>query len=335
MFHANLSPASRKCLTDDTPEHLATILIEGIRRKDLGHGIESEEIYEIAPIPNWCFQRDPQIILGHSVIFSSMATAARNRETLLSTLIFRYHPAFKDTPLFHDPFQIDWRDRHLLGAEIPSLEGGDVLILSKEVIAVGQSERTNDKGIRKLAKTLASLKDGPRWLLVVELPHRRAYMHLDTIMTQINHHECLTFFSVLCEDGHEQARIYEIDLHHPDLKATHKKDLFSALKRRGIDLEPIPCGGSDAVFQLREQWTDGANAFALAPGVILLYDRNTHTLETLNQRGYKIVKADDILLGSQEVDLKKPTPTCIMLPSHEISRARGGPHCLTHPLERM
>ena len=108
------------------------------------------------------------------------------------------------------------------------------------------------------------------------------------------------------------------------------------LRAHGLDWEPIPCGGTDPLHQKREQWTDGANAFALAPGVITTYDRNIRTIEELSSRGFRIVKAEELIdeQSDVDVDLDRNERVCILLSSHELSRARGGPHCLTQPLFR-
>ena len=108
----------------------------------------------------------------------------------------------------------------------------------------------------------------------------------------------------------------------------------AALVAHGVELEPIPCGGSDSVSQQREQWTDGANAFALAPGVITLYDRNVATAETLAASGFRVIEAEDLLLGREELNPDDCGRVCVLVSSHEMSRARGGPHCLVHPLYR-
>ena len=171
-------------------------------------------------------------------------------------------------------------------------------------------------------------------MVIVGLPERRAYMHLDTVFTPVDRNACLVYPPVVGAGGADPARISEIDLHSPDLELNPRKDLLWALRERGLDLEPVPCGGEDALVQQREQWTDGANALALAPGVIALYERNVGTAEELSKRGFAIVKAEDVLLGRTRLKLEDPGRTCILLPSHEISRARGGPHCLTHPLVR-
>jgi len=144
----------------------------------------------------------------------------------------------------------------------------------------------------------------------------------------------LVFEPVICGSGPQLAQTAEIDLHSSDLLPRHRGGLLEALAVRGLHLEPVPCGGADPVAQQREQWTDGANAFALAPGVIVLYDRNVATAEELDRRGFQILNAEDVLLGREEVDLDDPGRVCLLLESHEISRARGGPHCLTHPLVR-
>jgi arginine deiminase len=171
-------------------------------------------------------------------------------------------------------------------------------------------------------------------MIVASLPHKRAYMHLDTVMTQIDENQCLAFPPVILPGHDDTAGVYEFDLHAKEPRPRPCTDLLTALRGRGVDLEAIPCGGDDRVAQQREQWTDGANALALAPGVIVLYERNIRTAETLAARGYRVIEADAVIDGRESVDLDHPSQTCILLPSHEISRARGGPHCLSHGLRR-
>jgi arginine deiminase len=208
------------------------------------------------------------------------------------------------------------------------------MVLGEDVLVVGYSERTNRSGVRHLVRALGQRDRGPRWLLVAALPHKRAYMHLDTVITQVDRERCLAFSPVILPGHDDSAGVYEFDLHRKDPRPRPCPDLLSALRERGIDLEPIPCGGDDPLTQQREQWTDGANAVALAPGVIVLYERNVHTAEALDARGYRIVEADEVIEGRETIDLERPSPTCILLPSNEMSRARGGPHCLTHGLVR-
>jgi arginine deiminase len=325
----------RTRLMDAPSEDLATILVGGFRLpRGPAEAQAVTDLFAIPPLPNWCFQRDPQIVLGRGVLFSSMASAARAPETRLSRAIFRFHPDLAATPEWHEPLDLEFERAHVAGAGHACIEGGDVVVVSEDVVAVGLSERTNRLGIGDLANALAAREDGPRFLVVVELPRRRAYMHLDTLFTPVDRDLALVYPPVILHGGSEHADVFEIDLRSDPLAWAPRKDLLSCLARRGAGLEPIPCGGDDPIAQQREQWTDGANALALAPGVIAMYDRNRETLDELSRRSFRVVTAEDLLLGRDEVDLDAHDRVCIAFSSHELSRARGGPHCLTHPLRR-
>jgi arginine deiminase len=133
--------------------------------------------------------------------------------------------------------------------------------------------------------------------------------------------------------GSEEADVYQCDLTKRTLAWTSEKDLLSVLKTQGVDLAPVRCGGDDPIAERREQWTDGANAFALAPGIILLYDRNVRTADELSRAGYRVVDEADLLLGREELNLQSGKAV-IRLAAHELSRARGGPRCMAMPLVR-
>ncbi len=331
----DLGSELRERLREASSPDLAGMLVAGVLAPPQHGRFEPEDLYELPPLPNWCFQRDPQVVLGDGVVFGSLAAQARHREALLSRAIFRFHHDLAGAPVLLDPIQSSPGQPHWWAPTRPTLEGGDVLIFSPQVIAVGHSERTNRAGIHALARALSRRDGGPRFMIVVEVPRRRAYMHLDTLVTPVDRDACLLFPPVLLRGaGPEAAGVHEVDLHAATPEFTPRPDLLSALRIHGLDLEPIPCGGEDPVTQQREQWTDGANALALAPGVITLYDRNLGTAEELSRCGFRIVEADALLLGREEVDLDDDGRVCILVPSHELSRARGGPHCLTHPLRR-
>jgi arginine deiminase len=314
---------------------LASRLVTGQRRTPGSPGSRTGEPYGIPPLPNWCFQRDTQVILGSGVVFCSMAAPARHREALLSRVLFRFHPDLSGVPVWFEPLQSDPQRPLLVGQQRPNLEGGDVLVLSPEVVVVGLSERTNRTAVNTLARTLGSATaGGPRFMIVVQIPRRRAYMHLDTLFTVVDRDACLVHAPVMLPGGPEAAQVFEIDLRSAHREAQPRDDLLGSLARHGIDLEPIPCGGDDLVDQQREQWTDGSNALAVAPGVITLFDRNVETAEQLDRRGFRVIEAEDLLLGREEIDIDSCGRACVLIRSHEISRARGGPHCLTHPLRR-
>ena len=325
----------RRRLEEAPSETLAETLVAGSRVSGPSSpALDVTDLFEIPPLPNWCFQRDPQIVIGDGVVFASMASAARAREARLARAIFRFHPDLSQTPEWEEPIDADFERSHVAGAGRACLEGGDVIVVSRDVVVVGLSERTNRLGVDDLATALAARADGPRFLIVVELPRRRAYMHLDTVFTPVDRELALVYPPVLLGTGAERADVFEIDLRSEHRDWSPRKDLLSCLARRGAGHEAIACGGSDPVAQQREQWTDGANALALAPGVIAMYDRNHATVDELERHGFRIVMAKDLLLGREEVDLDAPERVCLVFASHELSRARGGPHCLTHPLVR-
>jgi arginine deiminase len=300
-------------------------------------GLPSEDgnSFDVPPVPNIFFMRDPQIVLGDGVVISSMATHARSRESLLSHYVFRYHPAFRKRDLFWmDFYEEPWPKTKAAVRRRPTIEGGDVLVPRRDMLLVGVTERTNRAGVEHLAHSLKESKAGVKTIFVVEIPRRRSYMHLDTVFTIINHHECLLYPPVMLPGKKESAKVFRLDLTKRELTYKEESSLLGALSKKGMDLEPVYCGGSRPIDQQREQWTDGANAFALSPGVIILYERNVRTADELNKRGYHIVYEDDLLLGRVELERWNERKYAIQIQGHELSRARGGPRCMTMPLER-
>jgi len=332
-------PELRAHLREAPAAEAVRFLVEGLRAEGDAGFRPAVGLYVQPPLPNWCFQRDPQIVIGPAVTFSAMASPARHLEALLARVLFRFHPDLAGTPVILDPLDTAHHGHLFTDPQLPRLEGGDLLLCSPRVLAVGLSERTNRTAVLHLARSLRRWKrerdeEAPDALLAVEIPRRRAYMHLDTLVTLADSDACLAYPPVIVGDGPERARVWEFNLRADEGEAVARDGFLEALRGHGVDLEPIPCGGADPLFQQREQWTDGANALAIAPGVILLYDRNARTADVLSARGFRVVAATDLLLGREEVDLERRERTCVLLPSHELARARGGPHCLSHPLLR-
>jgi arginine deiminase len=301
------------------------VLIGGILNEKNGSG--ELPSFDLVPVPNFFFMRDPQFVLGDGVVVCGMATEARRREALLSKYVFQYHGAFRDRNLF-------WADFTDSAGAAPTIEGGDVLVASRELLLVGLTQRTNRSAIRRLAKSLQDADAGVKTIIVVELPKQRSFMHLDTVFTFTSRHECLIYPPVILPRGSQPATVTTMDLTKKSITHTPQKSLLGALKKNKFDLDPIYCGGKRAVDQQREQWTDGANAFTLAPGIIMLYERNVRTAEELAKHGYHIVYEDDLLLGRMELETWTDKKYAIQVAGHELSRARGGPRCMTMPLER-
>jgi arginine deiminase len=325
---AGLGSRISALLGELSPAMLASRLIGGL-------STEGGAAFEIAPVPNLFFMRDPQVVLGDGVMISSMATPARSRESLVSHYVFRNHPKFRGRDLFWmDFYKKPWPKTRAAKARRPTIEGGDVLVPRRDILLVGVTERTNRAGVEHLAQSLKASKAGVKTIFVVDIPRRRSYMHLDTVFTFISRNECLLFPPVMLPGGKEAAKVYRLDLTKRSPEYVAEKSLLSALKKKGLDLEPVFCGGARALDQEREQWTDGANAFALSPGIIVLYERNMRTADELSRHGYHIVYEDDLLLGRAELELWTEQKYAILIQGHELSRARGGPRCMTMPLER-
>ena len=326
-----LNRALVKLLLEKKPAALAEVLIAGIVR-DTGSGELPQ--FDLFPIPNLFFMRDPQVVLGDRVVISSMATQARRRESLLSKYVFQYHPLFRGRDMFWVDFMETERERPM-SRNLPTLEGGDVLVPRRDLLLVGITERTNRAGVETLIRSLKEAKAGVRTVIIVDIPRARSFMHLDTIFTFINRNECLIYPPVILASGSQAATVTMVDLTKKRALAySDQKSLLGALKKKGFDLEPIYCGGKHSVDQQREQWTDGANAFALAPGIILGYERNVRTAEELARHGYHIVYEDDLLLGRTELETWTNKKYALQIAGNELSRARGGPRCMTMPLER-
>jgi len=320
-------------LAEQRPAALAEVLIGGIPNERQDSGGELPR-FDLSPIPNYFFTRDPQVVLGSGVVVCGMATRARRREALLSKYIFEYHPAFRDACQFKVDFMEGDAQERSPRKGSPTIEGGDVLVARRDLIIVGQTERTNSIAIKQLAQSLRDVNSGVKTVVVVELPKQRSFMHLDTVFTFTSADECLIYPPVILPGGGQAAKVTSIDLTKKSISYAAQKSLLATLRRHGMDLDPIYCGGKKAIDQQREQWTDGANAFTLAPGIVMLYERNVRTAEELSLHGYQIVYEDDLLLGRAELETWTKKKYAIQIQGHELSRARGGPRCMTMPLER-
>ena len=285
-------------------------MMEGVRKDEikdylktsLVDMIDSNYPFIVDPMPNLYFTRDPFATIGKGISLNHMRTVTRNRETLFSKYIFNYHPMFKDEDI---PF---WYDR----CEDTSIEGGDQLILSDKVIAIGVSERTDAESVEKLARRIFEKDEAFEVVLAFDIPKRRAFMHLDTVFTMVDYDK----FTIHPEiEGPLTVYSLRKGKSPEDLLIEKETMELSEILKKYLELDEVTlirCGNGNRIDAAREQWNDGSNTFAIAPGEVIVYSRNHVTNKLLEDNGIKIH----------------------VIPSSELSRGRGGPRCMSMPLIR-
>lgn len=257
--------------------------------------------FVLDPIPNLYFTRDPFASIGRGVSLHHMYSVTRGRETIYSDYFLHYHPEFAgQVPFYYTP------------DEPFSLEGGDILNLSAETIAVGISQRTMPEAVERLAQNIFRDEAAQiRRVLAFDIPSTRAFMHLDTVLTQIDRDKFLVHPNIL-----ERLQIFELTPGKRGAVKVRRLDesaeavLADAV---GVDrVQLLQCGGGDQIAAQREQWNDGSNALCLRPGTVIAYDRNYVTNDLMEAAGVQVLR----------------------IPSGELSRGRGGPRCMSMPLWR-
>ncbi len=273
----------------------------GVRdRQPLAEMVQQGNRFLLDPVPNLYFTRDPFAVIGRGVSLDHMYSVTRNRETIYAQYILEHHPDFAPDLTFY--YRREYSN---------CIEGGDILVLSQNVIAVGISQRTTPEAIEILAKNIFADPDSKvDTVLAVSLPNIRAYMHLDTVFTQVDIDKFLIHPGIL-----GTIRMFEI---RPDGSRLRVKELDGSLSDilagylHRTKIELIRCGGNSHVASEREQWNDGSNTLCVRPGTVIAYDRNYITNGILKDHGIEVLE----------------------IPSSELSRGRGGPRCMSMPLER-
>ncbi len=264
--------------------------------------VKKESQFLLDPIPNLYFTRDPFACIGNGVSLNRMYSRTRRRETLYGKYILKYHPDFAGKVPFYYDRTMDF-----------AIEGGDILNLSNKVIAIGISQRTTPEAIELLAQNIfADETSEIDTILALDIPAVRAFMHLDTVCTQVDYDKFTIHPGIM-----QTLRIFEIRPgdQKGQLKVTESDAMLSDILAKYLELDKvtlIKCGGKDRIASEREQWNDGSNTLCIEPGKVVVYDRNYVTNEILRQNGIEVLE----------------------MASSELSRGRGGPRCMSMPLER-
>lgn len=313
-------------LMDLTADELSTILIEGlpIHINTLTDFLR-DEYYALKPLYNFYFTRDASAIIGNNAVICKMANKVRLRESLIMNAIHR-------SGIF---FETNIIDMNALAINNPEeiVEGGDLLVARDDILLVGNGSRTSAQAIDKLVDSLCAEKSSTKHIIIQQLPESpESFIHLDMVFTFLDHDKAMVYKPLIMNNNRYQTVHMQID-NGKVKKISSVNSIPSILKKLGMDIKPITCGGNtDEWDQEREQWHSGANFLAFAPGKVLSYARNIHTLDELSKSGFNIVSAQDVIDGKYDVEASHQ---CVVtIEGSELPRGGGGPRCMTMPLLR-
>jgi len=325
------------CLTENVNDYfdelmemssrtLANKLIEGLpARIDSLTSFLNDEYYALLPLYNFYFTRDASAVVGNNAVICRMANKVRVRESLIMEAVYAYNPFFNAHII--NTYEQFPHDRSVL------MEGGDILVVRDDILVVGNGMRTTPQGIDLLLNRLAkTAPQGKSYIFVQQLPSSpESFIHLDMVFTMLDVDKCMVFEPLVMGDARYSTVQITMDNGKVE-KIRRVPNLLTALRRLGLDMEAISCGGNDEWDQEREQWHSGANFFAFAPGKVISYARNEHTLNEMSKHGFDIVTSEEVTSGKVNIDkLKKCVVTIV---GAELARGGGGARCMTLPLRR-
>ena len=306
---------------------LTRVLIEGLPAK-IGTLTEylKDDFYALLPLYNFYFTRDACVTIGNNLLVCNMANKVRARESFIVNAIFSNTKYFEASIIDAGNFVGD-------GTTPMNIEGGDVLIVNKDVMIIGNGSRTSSQAIDILIADLCKNKSGKKHIIVQELPFSpESFIHLDMVFTLLDTNSAMVYKPLILENNPHKTVHIEIDNGKVN-KISTANNIPAALKKLGIDIKPITCGGnSDEWDQEREQWHSGANFLSIAPGKVMSYARNVHTLEELNKNGFEITSAWDVI--NDKYDVAAANKCVITIDGSELPRGGGGARCMTMPLRR-
>ncbi len=323
------APGFENKLAENSPAEIARLLIEGVilEKNNLTNYLSLEK-FMIRPLHNLFFTRDSAMGMNENMLVGRMANPVRERETIIMDAIFNHHPLFQTTTL--NPLKPGYG---ISPDNKAVLEGGDFQMARENVYVIGTGMRTSTQGIDFIIENLKLRKDETSHIIVQELPSTpESFIHLDMVFTILDTDTCMVYEPMVY--GTTRYRTIYMQIENGEVvKIEEHINIPASLKKLGMDLKPVPCGGTkDQWVQEREQWHSGANFFAFAPGKIIGYERNVHTLEELSKNGFEIIKANDVIRGKK---LPGDYEKCVVtIAGSELARGGGGARCMTMPVKR-
>jgi len=317
----------KEWLMDEKADDLAKLLIEGVEMKrDTLTKFLHKEWYDLRPLHNFFFTRDASMSMYNKVLIGKMASNVREREAIIMQSIFDFTPEFNTETLSLKENSQTTRKA--------TMEGGDLLIARDDILLIGTGARTNTYAIDLLMYDFINRKeDKLQHIIVQELPQTlESFIHLDMVFTFLDKDKCMIYEPLIMNSGTAFQTVH-IKIQHGKLLSIRKeKGIMHVLRKLGMDLEPIFCGGNDEWDQQREQWHSGANFFCVAPGKVIGYARNNYTVEAMHKAGFEILRANDII--RHKVDLSQYDKYMITIEGSELPRGGGGARCMTMPVNR-
>lgn len=325
------------CKTERVPDYftylmdlptaaLTRILIEGLPLQiNTLTDFLRDEYYALKPLYNFYFTRDASAIIGNNALVCKMANTVRMRESLIMDAIY-------NSGLFFNGYRLNSYELSQNNPQV-KVEGGDILVVRDDILIIGNGTRTTTQGIDMLVQQICKEGSGMKHVIVQQLPESpESFIHLDMVFTLLDRDKAMVYKPLIMSSSPFRTVHMQID-NGKVTRISPASSILDLLRKLGLDLEPIVCGGqADDWDQEREQWHSGANFLAMAPGKVLSYARNIHTLEELNKYGFDVVSSRDVI--SNRYDLTSAGKCVVTLEGSELPRGGGGPRCMTMPLRR-